>query len=67
MAWQKDTLDYLDPKNIDSFMPVDKKTIRAYVNTPATAKLDLAVTYRQSHLVGFFVGSQKNQKNNWIR
>ena len=23
----------------------DKKMIRAYVNTPATAKLDLAVTY----------------------
>ena len=41
--------------------------IRAYVNTPATAKLDLAVTYRQSHLVGFFLGSQEKQKNNWIR
>ena len=45
----------------------DKKMIRAYVNTPATAKLDLAVTYRQSHLVGFFVGSQKKLKINWIR
>ena len=38
----KDTFDYLDPKNIDSFMPVDKNTIRAYVNTPATAKLAIA-------------------------
>ena len=45
----------------------DQNTIRAYVNTPATAKLDIAVTYRQAQLVGFFVGSQKTLKINWIR
>ena len=45
----------------------DQNTICAYVNTPATAKLDIAVTYRQAHLVGFFVGFQKTLKFNWIR
>ena len=44
-----------------------QNTIRAYVNTPATAKLDISVTYRQVHLVGFVVGSQKKLKINWIR
>ena len=29
-------------KNIDSFMPVDKNTIRAHVKTPARAKLAIA-------------------------
>ena len=36
-------LNYLDPKKINPFKHVEiKKTIRAYVNTPATAKLALA-------------------------
>ena len=45
----------------------DQNTIRAYVNTAATVKLNIAVTYRQAQLVGFFVGSQKTLKINWIR
>ena len=41
--------------------------LRAYVNTPATAKPASKMENRQSHPVGFFVGSQKTLKIILIR
>ena len=40
----------------------DKNTLRAYVNTPATAKLAIAEKQKCDHSFGFFKGSQKTLK-----
>ena len=41
---------------------LDIKMLRAYGNTPATAKLSITAKNRLAHLVGFVVGSQKTLK-----
>ena len=41
--------------------------IRAYVNTPATAKLAMLLTNILAYLLGFFVGSQKTLRIILIR
>ena len=53
---------------INSFMHGEiKKMIRAYVNTPATAKLDMSEYQKCDHSFRFSKGSQKTLKFIFIR
>ena len=66
--FSQNTFTYSNPMKINSFMPAEiKKMIRAYVNTPATAKLAITECQKCDHSFRFSKGSQKTLKFILIR